>query len=145
MDVFILVAFSSLGRSNFWKKKKSKSEELCLKQENNNTEFWRKNTAVLIRFWVKKILIEKKSWTKLIRISEISFTRKKKYIIGINKWTILLARTKSAQLNWIEFNNKRKIYQDPNARQAFRLIKKIWAGLSTFVKKTWRSSCMFVH
>ena len=51
IDVFILVAFSSLGRSNFWKKK-SKSEELCLKQENNNIEFWCKNTAVLIRFWV---------------------------------------------------------------------------------------------
>ena len=31
---------------------------------------------------------------KVSKKVEISFTRKKKYIIGINKWTILFARTK---------------------------------------------------
>ena len=62
---------------------------------------------------------EKKESTKLIRISEKGFTGKRKYVIEINKWTTLFARTRSAQLNLI-------------IKEKFTKTRR--AGLSTFVE-----------
>ena len=162
IHVFILVPFRSLVRSILWKKN-SKSEETSLKLENlrqwvkagfdakdsrisgnPKRHVWIKKTlhwvlmpkaTVLTKFWVLKNLERKEKVNKKV---EKFYTQEKIYHWNKQMNNIVCK-------NKIAFNIKWKKLLEPNARRTFRLMRKIWTGLRSYVDKTWRHRCMFVY